>query len=133
LNTLYKSDPADELWKNKRWQRYEIRIPAADLRGPENLFATANSGDYLRVRIGTGTSVGSSSRSVYVDDIVCKPSTANHSLQAYDADGRVTHETDNDNIVTRFEYDLYGNPSAVKDDEYRAISGNGLHYPGEND
>jgi YD repeat-containing protein len=133
LSTFFKGDPADETFKTKRWQRYELRIPAADLRGSENLFATTNSGDYLRVRIGTGSPGVGASRSIYVDDIVCKPSTARYTLRAFDAEGRVTHETNNDNLVTRFDYDIFGNQSTVKDDEYRGMSENAIHYPGEND
>jgi YD repeat-containing protein len=120
--------PAGQAFVAKRWQRYEVRVTAAQLAGSENLFATVNSGDYLTVTIGASAATG-----VHVDDIVCRPSNTTMAMTAYNAKGQVTQSIDDNNLMTNFEYDSFGNLSASKDDQHRSYMSHTTHLPGEND
>jgi hypothetical protein len=110
-----------------RWQRYEMRLSNSVLRG-NNLFTGTSSGDVLRVSVGT---LGSGT--IYVDDIVCRPSTATYSLQAFDGRQRIIHSQDMNHNMVSYEYDLFGNATAVRDDKHRIFTSTAGHQPGEND
>jgi YD repeat-containing protein len=120
--------PVGQVFVAKRWQRYQVRVTAAQLAGAENLFSTVNSGDYLTVSIGASAATG-----IHVDDIVCRPSNTTVGLTAYNAKGQVTQAIDNNDLMTTFEYDAFGNLSATKDDVFRSYMSQSIHLPGEND
>jgi YD repeat-containing protein len=132
LNTFTLSDPAGQTFASKKWQRYELRLTPSQLRGSENLFATLNSGDYLQVKIGTGSAVGDG-RKVDIDDIVCRPASAAFALSAYDLQGRLIHSTDTYHVVHTHEYDTFGNLSVSRDDRFRYYRSAATHAIGEND
>lgn len=120
--------PVGGAYASGKWQRYEIRIPSAELIGSENLFVSG-AGDFLRVRIAAG----GTGRVIYVDDIVCRPNLSAFSLTAYDNQGRITSSTNNDHVSHWYEYDALGNRTGVRDDKFRYFNLSALHLPGEND
>lgn len=133
LNTWTTQNPASGSYAEKQWQRYEIKITNAQLKGSENLFGTETSGDYLTVKIGTGAPASNSQRIVYVDNIACRSTHSGLSMSAYDGRGQLTHIIDNDNLLTTYEYDLFGNMTSSKDEQFRTYSNQASHIPGEND
>jgi YD repeat-containing protein len=133
FTTYITQDPVGETFTNKRWQRYEIKITNVQLRVSGSLFATETSGDYLRVRVGTGSPGVSSTRIEYVDDIICRPSQSLATLKAYNDRGQFIQQTTNDHVTSTLEYDFFGNVSAVKDDEGRSFTSTAGHQLGEND
>ena len=132
LNTITITDPVGQTFASNKWQRYELRVTVAQLKGAENLFATLNSGDYIKIKIGSGPTA-SDGRKAHLDDIVCRPAGTTFSLAAYDAHRWPTHAMDNSHFMKFFEYDAFGNPTGVRDDRFRIYSSQATHNPGEND
>jgi YD repeat-containing protein len=120
--------PVGQVIAAKKWQRYQVRVTAAQLAGSQNLFATVNSGDFLRISFGATAAAG-----IHVDDIVCRPSNTTMGLSVYNAKGQITESINNDNLVTTYEYDAFGKLSATKDDLNRSYMSQTTHLPGEND
>lgn len=112
-----------------KWQRWEARLSYAQLTAG-NRFNGNN--DYVRMTFGTGSPTGSSSRIVYVDDIVCIPSTADFSLSTYDKGGTPTSVTGGNFLPTYYDLGFRGNVMAVRDEHYRIFSQNAVHKMGEN-
>ncbi|MDB5047527.1 MAG: hypothetical protein JWO30_598 [Fibrobacteres bacterium] len=111
------------------WQRWEVNLTCAQVTS-NDLFN--GSSDFLRIRIGTGNSIGSSSRIVYVDDIVCLPSNASFNLTTYDKLGPPSSITNGSHITTYYDIGFKGNVSAVRDDQFRIFTQAGMHKMGEN-
>lgn len=120
--------PISGTYSSGKWQRYEMRIPAAELIGNENLFV-GGAGDFLRVRFAAG----GTGNVIYADDIVCRPNISSFGLTAYNGKGQVTSSTNQDHILTFFEYDILGNRTGIRDDVNRIFSSSATHMPGEND
>jgi hypothetical protein len=113
----------------KVWQRWEARYSNAQLIAG-NMFNGNN--DYLRMYIGLGASTGNSARVVYVDDIVCLPSTADFTLATYDKNGTATSVTGGNFLPTFYDIGSKGNVIAVRDDKFRIFSQTAVHKMGEN-
>ncbi|MDB5048795.1 MAG: hypothetical protein JWO30_1866 [Fibrobacteres bacterium] len=127
-------DPIGQPFHYGQWQRYEFKLTNSDIRGPHNLFASAGSGDFLRVRIGAEDNFFLQFwRTVYVDDVVCRPSKSIATLQTYDTRGNPSSLTNNDQIMTTFEYDIFGNLAGIRDDKDLMFKMTSKHLPGEND
>lgn len=133
LSTTSIQAPVGEAFAVGKWQRYEIQLTNAQLKGAENLFSNSNIADYLKISVGMGNSAENTGRICYVDDITCRPSNSTLALTAYDLNGRAISSTNNSNLTSIVEYDLFGNPSGNRDDKFRTFSSQATHFPGEND
>lgn len=113
----------------KVWQRWEAKLSNAQLIAGNKF---NGSSDYLRMYFGLGAPTGNSARVVYVDDIVCVPSTADFNLTTYDKSGTTTSITGGNFLPTYYDIGLKGNVIAVRDDKYRIFSQSAMHKMGEN-
>lgn len=127
-------DPVGAGFVYDKWQRYEFKITNSQLKGAQNLFANPNNGDFIRIQIGTGASLpGSAYKKIYVDDILCKPTSSYMSMFTYDEKGHLTTSTTNDFLTFAFDYDIFGNRAASRDDKGRIFNMTSAHFAGEND
>ena len=132
LETFPISDPTGQTFSANKWQRYEKRLTVAQLKGSQNIFGTLNSGDYLLITLGTGSTTGDG-RKVHLDDIVCRPANSVYSLTGFDKWHRPIHATNNENFTRSFEYDVFGRATGARDDRFRMYSEQSAHAVGEND
>ncbi|MDB5051607.1 MAG: hypothetical protein JWO30_4678 [Fibrobacteres bacterium] len=117
------------LAKKQVWQRWSFFLSAYQLTNG-SLFDTND--DYLRIRIGTGTPKSNPNNIVYVDDIVCVPTSTNFSLTTYDARGIPTSVTDGSHRTMYQDIGTRGNVMAVRNPERRSFSQGAAHRMGEN-
>ena len=131
-----KSLPVGGTFTVNTWQRYELTLTNADIRGTNGKFPSPNTTDYLRVYVGFGAAPSNpvnTTRAAYVDDITCRPSNSILALTAYDERGKPTSETNNNHVTRFLEYDVFGSLAAVRDDKQRIFSSQATHFAGEND
>jgi hypothetical protein len=115
---------------DRRWQRWEVRLTAAQLAAG-GLFD--GNADFLRIWAGTGAPAGDPARILYVDDIVLRPDRSDFALSTYNFQGKPTTKTDSHHLVNTFEYDFRGIVTATRDNRQRLLGQSARHELGEDD
>jgi YD repeat-containing protein len=128
----FRAAPVEGSYVRGKWQRWEARIPHADLVANGMFADSAN--DYLRFFVASidTNPAFDPSRVIHVDDIVLRPDDAMFSLTAYDRGGRPTQRTDANHLTITQEYGFAGQPTVTRDERGRILGQSGLNKPGEN-
>ena len=129
IDTIQGTPVAGTASIKKVWQRWEATVSNSRLIS-NNLFNGNN--DYLRIWVGTGSPAGQSGKIVFVDDIVCVPSSAVFNLTTYDKLGPPRSSTDNQHQTLHYDLDYKGRVSAVRDSRFRIYGQTAMHKMGEN-
>ncbi|MDB5050108.1 MAG: hypothetical protein JWO30_3179 [Fibrobacteres bacterium] len=113
----------------RQWQRWEATVTNAQLIAGSLFNGNA---DFLRVWIGTGAPAGQSTRIVYVDDIICRPSISPFTMMTYDYRGLPSSTTDTQHLTHYSEQDFLGHGLVSREERFRSYSQSAEHRLGEN-